>query len=232
MVGAHAPQLGLAGRDLAIERIDKPQAGGERGRPGFRDRQRGEELAASHAEQVGDGDRVPKGDEDRVDAVLQGRPVAHQVQAEASPLPLRADRGVGQPDGGHEFPAGQLGEHPGVDPVGLRHQGRQTLGPQGIGDRDLPAAELELVVHEARAVHRLDGGLHRLAVSSDPIDQRPKAVGIGMYGGHLHRPTRLIEDVHVHPLARQVQSGVQHHLGLLVLVALTTQRCHQRGPSS
>ena len=77
-------------------------------------------------EEVRDRDGMAERDERRVDAVLQGRPVAHEVEAEASPLPLGADRG-GQPDLGHQVPSGQLGEDPGIDLVGLGGQRCQPL---------------------------------------------------------------------------------------------------------
>jgi len=51
----------------------------------------------------------------------------------------------------------------GVDAIGLAGQRRQALDALGLGSRHLPAATLQRIVHEARAVHRLDGGADRLA---------------------------------------------------------------------
>ena len=48
------------------------------------------------------------------------------------------------------------------------------------------------------------------AVPADDRHQRPQGVAIGVHGGHLDRPAVLVEHVHVKPLARQVQSRVQH----------------------
>jgi len=175
---------------------------------------------------------VTEGDEGGVDPVLERAPVTHEVEPEAGPLALGADLRVGQPDGRHELPVGELGKDPGIDLVGLGPQRRETLGPHRVGDLDVPAAALERVVHEAGAVHRPDRRLHGLAVPADPLDERPQGVRVGADRGDLHRLPSFIEVSHIEPLARQVQSGVQHVLGLLVLVALTTQRCHQRGPSS
>jgi hypothetical protein len=140
--------------------------------------------------------------------------------------------GVGSGDLGHEVTSCELGQHPRVDLVGLGGERGNTLDLGGIGDRDIPASELEGVVDEARPGHRLDRGAHLLPSAQDEGSQRPERVDVRTDGGHLDRSPVLIEYVHVEPLARQVQSGVQHVLGLLVLVALTTQRCHQRGPSS
>ena len=136
--------------------------------------------------------------------------MAHEVEPEPRPLALGAVRRVGQPDRRHELAAGQLGEDPGVDPIGLRGKGGETLDLLGIGDLDVPAGELELVVDEAGPVHRLDRRADRLAVAIHPGDECPEGIGIGTDRGHLDRPAGLVEQVHIKPLARQVQSGVQH----------------------
>jgi hypothetical protein len=70
-------------------------------------------------------------DQGRVDPVLQPGALADEVKREAGPFPLRADGRVGQPDRWHEVAAGELGQHPGVDAVGLAGQRRQPLGPAG-----------------------------------------------------------------------------------------------------
>jgi len=88
-----------------------------------------------------------------MDAVLERGAVAHEVEAEAGPLAFRADVGVGQPDRRHELPTSELGEHPGVDLVRLRRQGRQALRLRRVGDRDVPAVALQGIVHEAGTVH-------------------------------------------------------------------------------
>jgi hypothetical protein len=87
-------------------------------------------------------------------------------------------------------------------------------------------------VHEPRAVHRLDDRRDRLAVAGDLSGQPAQPITVGPHRGHLHGSARLIEDPHLEPLARQVQSGVQHVLGLLVLVALTTPTLSPARPSS
>jgi hypothetical protein len=93
------------------------------------------------------------------------------------------------------------GEHPGVDPVGLAGQGGQALDLLGVGDGDLPAGQLELVVDEAGAVHRLDRRPHRLSVGSRLAGQPTEPVGIWRRGGDLDRAALGIEQVHIQPVA-------------------------------
>ena len=50
--------------------------------------------------------------------------------------------------------------------------------------------------------HRLDDRRHLLAVPEDVGRERSEGIRIGADGGHLHRPTLLIEDVHIEPLPR------------------------------
>ena len=52
-----------------------------------------------------------------MNAALQRAPVADQMESEASTLALRTDRWIGQPDLGHEVPAGKFGQHVSVDLV-------------------------------------------------------------------------------------------------------------------
>ena len=137
-----------------------------------------------------------------MDPVQKRGSIANQVQPEARPLALGANRWIGQPDRRHQLPPGQLGEHPGVDLVGLGGQGRQTPRLGRVGDLDVPAQALQGVVDKAGTVHRLDRRLYRLAVPSDPLGERPEGVGIGPNGEELDRPTCLVEDVHIELLAR------------------------------
>jgi hypothetical protein len=62
--------------------------------------------------------------------------------------------------------------YPSVDPVGLAGQGREALDLLRIRDLDLPARQLEPIVHKACAVHRLDRGADRLAM---PIESPRQA---------------------------------------------------------
>jgi len=104
-------------------------------------------------------------EEDRVHTVLERAAVLDQVQAEARPLAFGAHLRVGQPDLGHELESGQLGEHPGVDRVRLAGERCDPARLERIRDPHVPAAELELVVDEASAAHRLDAGDHTLGIA-------------------------------------------------------------------
>jgi hypothetical protein len=102
--------------------------------------------------------------------------VADEVQAPARSLALATHALVRQPDRRHQVAAGELGEHPGVDAVGLARERCEPLDLLRVGDLDLPAGELEPVVHEAGAVHRLDRGADRRAVAIDARAQAAKPV--------------------------------------------------------
>jgi hypothetical protein len=145
-----------------------------------------------------------------VHALLQARAVAHQVQPPAGTLALGADARVGQPDRGHQVAAGELGQYPGVDPVGLAGQRRQPLHLLRVRDLDLPTGELEPVVHEARSVHRLDRRPNRLAMPLEPPTQATEPIRIGRCGTNLDRRTLTVEEMEVETLATEIQTGVQH----------------------
>jgi hypothetical protein len=106
-----------------------------------------------------------------VDPVLESGALADEVEAAAGAFSLGPNSGVGQPQGWDQVPARQLGQHPGVDAVGLTGQRSQTLDLLSVGDVDLPAEQLQLIVDEAGSV-RLDGGSRRLPYQ--PATQRTK----------------------------------------------------------
>jgi len=133
-----------------------------------------------------------------------------EVQPEASALALGPHRRVGQPDRRDEIAARKLGQHPGVDPVGLAGQGRQPLHLERVGDLHLPAGLLELVVDEAGAVHRLDSRPHRLPKPANACSEAEQAVSIRGRGTDLHRLALLIEQVKVETPATEIQTNVQH----------------------
>jgi hypothetical protein len=64
-------------------------------------------------------------------------------------------------------------------------------------------------------------------VAQDAIGEGAQGVSVRTDGGYLDGLSGLVENVHIEPLARQIQSGVQHVWASSVLVALTTQRCHR-----
>jgi hypothetical protein len=122
VISAEPAQLALALCDLAIELVDQAQAGIDRALPRLRQAEAGEQLAAAEAEEIGDGAGPAVGEQDGVHALLQARAVADEMEAPAGTLALGAHERVGQPDRRHQVPTRQLGQHPGVDPVGLAGQ--------------------------------------------------------------------------------------------------------------
>ena len=187
------------------------QRGGGVGGPGLGQRQPGQQLPAAGAEQVRHRARMAEREQGGVDPVLQRGAVAHQVQPPAGPFPLGAHRRGGQPDRRHQIPAGQLGQHPGVDLVGLAGQRGQPLDLLRVGDLDLPARQLQLVVHEPGAVHRLDRRVHRPAeLRPDPPGQRGQTTRLGQRRGHHQRRPRLVHHMHIQPRSTQVQPDVHH----------------------
>ena len=58
--------------------------------------------------------------------------------------------------GWHKIAAGELGEHPRVDLVGLRRQRRQRPRPPRVRDLDLPTRGLERLSDPGSAAHHLD----------------------------------------------------------------------------
>jgi hypothetical protein len=133
---------------------------------------------AAQTEQVGDGARLAVGEQDGVYALLQARAVVDEMQPPARAFALGTHARVGQPDRRDEVAAGELGQHPGVDPVGLARQRREPLHLLRIGDLDLPAVKLEAVVDKAGAVHRLDRRADRVAVSSEALAQVLQTISI------------------------------------------------------
>src|SRR5829696_6063756 len=146
-----------------------------------------------------------------VDPVLQRGAVAHQVQPPAGPFPLGAHRRGGQPDRRDQVATGQLGQQPRVDLVGLAGQRGQPLDLLRVGDLDLPARQLQLVVHEPGAVHRLDRGIHRpVELRTDPRGQRGQPARLGQRRGHRQRCPRLVHHMDIKPRSTQVQPDVHH----------------------
>jgi hypothetical protein len=139
--------------------------------------------------------------------------VTHQVQAPARPLALGAHQRVGQPDRRHQLAAGELGQHPSVDPVGLAGQRCEALDLLRIRDLDLPARQLEPIVHEPRAVHRLDRRADRLAMPIESSRQAEQAVGIRRCGTNLDTRSLTVKQMEVETLAAEIQTGVQHRNG-------------------
>ena len=127
--------------------------------------------------------------------------MADQVQPEAGSLPLGAHIWRRQPDLGHKRSSRELGQHECVDLVRLGGQRCQAAHALRIGDEDVPAGELELVVDEAHARHALNGRPHRLAFAGDP--PREPAQGVAVRGNRdcHYRAAVLAEQMDVKPLA-------------------------------
>jgi hypothetical protein len=213
VVGAEPAQLALALADLAVELVDQTQARVDRCLPRLRQSEPGEQLTTAYTEQIGDRARFAVREQHGVHALLQARAVAHQVQPPARPLALGAHARVGQPDRRHQVATSELGQHPGVDAVGLAGQRRQPFHLLRIRDLDLPARQLEPVVHETGAVHRLDRGADRFAATIESRRQRVQPISIRRRSANLDRHTLAIEQMEIETLATEIQTGVQHRNG-------------------
>src|SRR5712691_2373755 len=71
VVGAEPAQLALAVADLALELVDQAQAGLDRCLPGLGESEPGEQLAAAHAEQIGDRTGLAVREQDSVHTLLE-----------------------------------------------------------------------------------------------------------------------------------------------------------------
>jgi hypothetical protein len=171
-------------------------------------------------------------EQDRVHALLQARAVSDEMQPPPRSLALGAHARIGQPDRRHQIAPCELGQHPGVDPVGLAGEWRQSLYLLRVGDLDLPSVELERVVHEARAVHRFNRGADRLAVTSEALAQSVQPIGVRRRGTDLDRRTISVEQVEVETLATEIQPGVQHCVGPPFVCRRRAEHCSAGGPSS
>ena len=133
-----------------------------------------------------------------------------QVQPEAGQLALLSDAGIGQPDRRHQVATAELGQHPGVDPVGLAGERGQPFHLQRVGDLDLPASQLELIMDKAGTVHRLDRRPHRLVVPGKPLRQRAQPIRVRRRRTNLDPLARLVEQTKIETFATQIQTSVQH----------------------
>src|SRR5438552_12437827 len=213
MVGAEPAQLALAVGDLALELVDQTQAGLDRALPRLRQPEPDEQLAAAHTEQIGDRTGLAVRQQDSVHALLEAGAVAHQVQTPTRTLALSAHHRVGQPDRRHRIATSEFGKHPSVDPVGLAGQRCEALHLLRIRDLDLPARQLEPIVHEPRAVHRLDRRADRLAMPIESSRQAEQAVGIRRCGTNFDGRSLTVKQMEVETLAAEIQTGVQHRNG-------------------
>jgi hypothetical protein len=208
VIGAECAQLALAALDLAVELVDQAQARLQRPAPDVRELQALEQGPAAGAEEVGDGAGNAVREQRRVHAVLEARPVADEVEAEAGPLAFGPHGRAGQPHRRHELPPAQLGKDASVDAVGLAGERRQPSHAGGVGDVDVPAGELELIVDEAGAVHRLDRRPHLRA--GEAAGKGDDTVSVRRRGVDGDGAAALIERVKVETATAEIQTDVQH----------------------
>jgi hypothetical protein len=163
------------------------------------------------AEQIADRARMPEGDQRRVDAVLERGAMTHQVQPEARELALAADRRVGQPDRRHQVALREHRQHVRVDLVGLARQRRQALDLLRVRDKHLPAELFERVMHEPRAVHRLDHRPH--ARSLHTHGEMAQTVSVRRGRDPRDQLAGVADQADIQPTSTQIQSSVQHDGG-------------------
>src|SRR6266545_6619369 len=137
------------------------------------------------------------------------------MQPKARALTLTSLPKGRQPDRRDQITPGELGQHPRVDAVGLARQRRQPLDPLRVGDLHLPPQALQRVVHEPRAVHRLDHRTDgpRPVAQLDQPDQPGQRIGVRRRRADLDALTVLIEQAVIHPPTTEIQTSVQHMRG-------------------
>src|SRR5581483_7308418 len=153
------------------------------------------------------------GDQRLMRALLEPRALPDQAQPKARPLTRLPDGWAGQPDRRHKIAARELGQHPGVDPVGLAGERREPLRLRRVGDLDLPPVTLELVMHKPRPGHRLDRRANPPRMTIEPPHQPRQTVRIRRRGRLLDQLTALIEHTHIEPTTTQIQTNMQHEDG-------------------
>jgi hypothetical protein len=201
VVGAQGLELAVDGGDLAVEVVDHRHRRQDPRAPRLREIEPREQLAPLAAEQVGHRAAVPEGQKLGVNAMLQRAALGDQEQPPARALTLGAQLKRRQPDRRDQIEARQLGQHPRVDAVGLARQRPQALDLLGIGDLDLPAAALQRVVHEPRAVHRLDRRPDgdRAMTQLDRAREPTQPIAVGRRRTDLDTTSLLIKQARVQP---------------------------------
>jgi hypothetical protein len=204
VIGAQLLEIAGDAVDLAVEVIDHPHRDLHVGAPGLGDRSALQQLFSAGPEEVRHRAGHAVGKQGGVDAVLEAGAVVHQVKPPARPLALGSHPRVRQPDRRHQITPRELGQDPGVDAVGLAGKGCEALDLLGVGDLDLEAVALELVVEEASAVHRLHGGLDRLAVGEKTLGQALETTCVRRQGALVDQLAVSGEGVEVDSLAAEV----------------------------
>lgn len=170
----------------------------------------GKDLTAAETKQVRDGARLAEGQQRRVDAVLEHRSMANEMEAKPGPFPLGPHPRCGEPDRGHRVATAEFGEQVGVDLVGLGGQWRDALGLRGVRDLHIPTEHFECVVNEPGTSHRFDDSLNRLTVATYVVDKMVQAVGVRREGVLDEAAARLVEDADVKSCSAEIESSVQN----------------------
>jgi hypothetical protein len=113
----------------------------------------------------------------------------------------------------HELAPRELGQDPGVDPVGLAGKRGEPLGLLRVCDLDLPAASSSWSCTKRAPFHRLDRGANQLPVAFEPQRQTVKAVGVKRHRADVDRRALIVKEMEVETLATEIQTGVQHRSG-------------------
>ena len=122
--------------------------------------------------------------------------------------------GSGSQMAGTQLPAAELGQHPGVDPVGLARQRGEAFHLDRVGDLHVPAVQFQRVVDETGAVHRFDGRQHRPAPEAlDLPGEMGEAVAVRRGGRDCECLADVVEDVDVQPPSAEIESNVHHGVG-------------------
>ena len=139
--------------------------------------------------------------------------MANQVQPPPGQLPFRPDLRARQPDGRHEVLAGELGQDPGIDAIGLQANGARplTFWASAISTVQ-PASSKKSCTKRAPVIASMTA-TDRLGMASQVAHQMLESVGVGRPAALLHDCASLVHDADVEPRPAQVHSDVQHCAG-------------------
>jgi hypothetical protein len=118
------------------------------------------------------------------------------------------------------------------EPGAGRRQGPASTGAIGCPGESCRQADQPSAAADERAAGRTKRSLAGLPTGRSgrwalQTSVRANGWAAGRLGGHLLAvPALLIRHVHIEPLAREVQTGVQHVLGLLVSGSVENPRSH------
>jgi hypothetical protein len=160
---------------------------------------------------------VTGGDQRGAGAVLQRRAMANPVQPKAASSRSRRIDGSGSQISGTRSRADTVaGTRAPILSV-LQANGAGPFDLGGVGDQHAPAALLERVVDEARAVHRIDHPADRPRPHRRPGREAAQPVGVGRRGPLVDdlAPRRRQADLDL--ASTHIQSSVQHEDGPLEL---------------